>query len=191
MTNLPSGSQVLLARHLGYGATTVSVDLSAREPRKVTITLPKFVAIMDPVLVMARRNASLDRVGFSQRKKSGNGIFLGPEQIQGMHPNSVSDILRNVRGLRVTYNGMRSSVSSRRGVNSFRNTAGCVRYFLDGSPWLSNSPGDIEGFVSGNEIVAVEVYNSANVPAQYMTEMGTCNTVVLWTRFKIRDMNDK
>jgi len=191
MTNLPSGSQVLLARHIGYGAATVSVDLSPREPRNVTITLPKFVALMDPVLVMARRNASLDRVGFSQRKKSGTGIFLGPEQIERMHPNSVSDILRNVRGLRVTYNGMHSSVSSRRGINSFRNTPGCVRYFLDGVPWLSNTPGDIESFVSGNEVVAVEVYNSANTPAQYMTEMGTCTTIVLWTRFKVRDIDDK
>lgn len=191
MTNLPSGSQVLLARHIGYGAATRSVDLSAREPRNVTITLPKFVALMDPVLVLARRNASLDRVGFTQRKRSGTGIFLGPEQIERIHPNSVSDILRNVRGLRVTYSGMRPSVSSRRGINSFRNSPDCVRFFLDGIPWLSNTPGDIESFVSGNEVVAVEAYNSANIPAQYMTEMGTCTTIVLWTRFKVRDIDDK
>src|SRR3984893_9271590 len=46
--NLPSGTHVLLARHLGFGAETVPVDLSAREPKQVTMKLPKFVAVIDP-----------------------------------------------------------------------------------------------------------------------------------------------
>ena len=191
MTSVPSGSYVLLARHLGYGAQTVPVDLSSRAPQKVTITLPKFVAIMDPVLVTARRSASLDRVGFNQRRKSGSGYFLGPEQIQRMHPYSVNDILRQVPGLRVIYSGMRSSVSSRRGVSSFRNIPACARYYLDGMSWLSSAPGDIEGFVNGNEVVAVEVYNNANVPAQYAGAMGNCTTILLWTRFAIRDLTER
>lgn len=191
MTKLPSGSHILLARHLGYGAATVPVDLTSREPQKVTITLPRFVAIMDPVLVTARRSAILDRVGFNQRKKSGNGYFVGPEQIQRMHPNSVNDILRQVPGLRVTYSGMRSSVSSRRGRSSFRDIPACVRYFLDGMPWLTTTPGDIEGFVNGNEVVAVEVYNSANIPARYMGGMGNCTTVLLWTHFTLLELNDR
>src|SRR5205085_11337729 len=96
MRNLPSGSHVLLARHLGFGAEVVPVDLSSREPKQVSIKLPKYVAALDPVLVTARRVASLDKVGFSQRKKSGMGYYLGPDQIQAMHPNSLTDILRVV-----------------------------------------------------------------------------------------------
>jgi len=91
----------------------------------------------------------------------------------------------------MTYSGMRSSVSSRRGPSAFRNIPVCVRYFLDGMPWLSNAPGDIEGFVNGNEVVAVEVYNNANVPAQYMGAMGSCTTILLWTRFKIPDLTER
>jgi uncharacterized protein (DUF2141 family) len=60
MQNLPSGSKVLLARHLGFGAETVPVDLSSRHPQRVTIKLAKFVAVMDPVLVTARRMLALD-----------------------------------------------------------------------------------------------------------------------------------
>jgi carboxypeptidase family protein len=191
MTNLPSGSQVLLARHIGYGAATASVDLSAREPRTVTITLPKFVALMDPVLVTARRNVILDAVGFNQRKKAGNGYFVGPERIASIHPNSVNDIFRQVPGLRVEYSGMHSSVRQRRGVDSFRNLPPCVRYFLDGVPWLTTTPGDIEGFVNGNEVVAVEVYNSATVPARYMGGMGNCITALIWTHFKMLELKEK
>src|SRR4051812_37812827 len=69
ITELPSGSHVLLARHLGFGAETVPVDLSSRAPSQVSIKLPKFVAALDPVVVTAKRVAGLDKVGFNQRMK--------------------------------------------------------------------------------------------------------------------------
>jgi len=190
MTNLPSGSQVLLARHLGYGAATAAVDLSARAPQKVTITLSKYVALMDPVLVVARRNASLDKVGFNQRKKGANGYFLGPEQLQQIHANYLTDIFRRIPGLRVSGNGFNEVVSSSRGSTSLAN-GGCVRFYLDDMPWLSTSAGDINSFVNGSEVVGVEVYSGASTPARYTRGMSACTTVVLWTRFKIRDVREK
>ncbi len=190
MTKIPSGSHVLLARHLGYGAATAAVDLSVRQPQRVTITLPKYVAIMDPVLVTARRKASLDRVGFNQRKKSGAGYYLGPDQLQNLHPNYLTDILRQVPGLRVTTVGFDQVVQSSRGVGSLVG-GDCVQYVVDDMPWLSTQPGDINNFVNGNEVVAVEVYHG-NAPPQYTRSMmGDCVTIVLWTRFKIRDLKEK
>ncbi len=186
LRNLPSGSHVLLARHLGFGAETVPVDLSSREPKKVTIKLPKFVAIIDPVVVTARRAASLDKVGFSRRKKSGFGYYLDPEQIQRMHPNYLTDILRQVPGLRISYTPQGEVVSSSRGVTSFSNS-GCVQYYVDDMPWQSAMPGDINNFVNGSEVVGVEVYQGTNTPAQYSRAMQDCTTIVVWTKFKIRD----
>ncbi|MDQ2942686.1 MAG: Plug and carboxypeptidase regulatory-like domain-containing protein [Candidatus Dormibacteraeota bacterium] len=190
MKNLPSGSRVLLARHLGYAAETVPVDLTAREPQKVTIKLPKYVAIMDPVLVTARRSASLDRVGFNQRKKFGNGYYLGPEQLQQIHANYLTDIFRRVPGLRVQSSGFDDVVTSSRGVGSLSG-GDCVQYFVDDMPWMSVSPGDINNFVTGSEVVAVEVYPGPSAPAQYTRGLGGCVTIVLWTRFKIRDLKER
>ncbi len=190
MTNLPSGSHVLLARRLGYGAATAPVDLTAREPQKVIIKLPKYVAIMDPVLVTARRNASLDRVGFSQRKRSGFGYYLGPEQLQRIHANNLTDILRRVPGLRVTYNGRDEVVTSSRGVGSLSG-GDCVQYVVDDMVWLSTAPGDINNFINGSEIVAVEVYHGPMVPVQFTRGRSGCVTIVLWTRFKIRDLKER
>ena len=116
LRNLPSGSQMLLARHLGFGAETVPVDLSSREPKQVTIKLPKYVAVIEPVIVRARHIASLDKVGFTARQKSGAGYFLDPDQIQRMHPQRLTDILRNVPGLRIGYTNQGEVVSSTRGV---------------------------------------------------------------------------
>ena len=181
MRNLPSGSRVLLARHLGFGAETVPVDLSSHKEQRVTITLPKYVAVMDPVLVTARRVAALDKVGFNDRHKSGTGYYIGPDRLEKMHAIDVTDILRTVPGLRVSYGPNGETVSSSRGIGD-----SCVQYYLDDMPFTELEPGDINHFVTGGEVVAVEVYQGPNAPPQFTRGGGGCTTIVLWTRFKIR-----
>jgi hypothetical protein len=61
-----------------------------------------------------------------------------------------------------------------------------VRYFLDDIPYTEMTPGDINQFVTGHEVVAVEVYQEASTPPQYVHPGTSCTTIVLWTRFKIR-----
>jgi hypothetical protein len=184
--NLPSGSQVLLARHLGFGAETVPVDLSAREPKRVSMKLPKFVAIIDPVVVTARRAGTLEKMGFNRRQKSGMGYFLDQEQIQRLRPNRLTDILRTVPGLRVTYSNGEEVVASSRGAVTFSG-GDCVQYYLDDMLWQSAQPGDINQFVNGSEVVAAEIYQASSVPAQYSRGMQSCTTIVLWTRARVRD----
>jgi hypothetical protein len=186
MRNLPSGTHVLLARHLGFGAETVPVDLSSRESKQVTIKLPKFVAVLEPVTVTARRQGSLDKVGFNQRMKSGLGFYMGPDQIQAMHPNYLTDILRRVPSLRIVSTPTGDVVTSSRGVTSLTSSP-CVQYYVDDMPWMSATPGDINNFVNGNEVVGVEVYAGPGAPAQYTRAGQDCTSVVLWTKFKIRD----
>ncbi|MGH7602462.1 MAG: carboxypeptidase regulatory-like domain-containing protein [Gemmatimonadaceae bacterium] len=183
MTKLPSGSHVLLARHLGFGAQTVAVDLSPQAAQKVTIKLPKFVAEIAPVIVNAKRPGSLDKVGFTQRQKSGMGYYIGPEQLQNSHPQYLTDVLRRVPSLRVSSTQEGDVVSSNRNPTG----GGCVQYFVDDMPWQSATPGDINQFVNASEVVAVEVYQGTNTPGQYITGMNDCTTIVLWTKFKIRD----
>ena len=135
----------------------------------------------------ARRTAALDKVGFNSRMKSGQGFYLNPDQIQQMHANYLTDILRRVPSLRVSYSPTGDVVTSSRGVTSLSGNAGCVQYYVDDMPWMSATPGDINNFVNGNEIVAAEVYAGPGAPAQYTRGMENCTIVVLWTRFKIRD----
>src|SRR5438445_6838490 len=186
MRNLPSGSHVLLARHLGFGAETVPVDLSSREPKQVAIKLPKYVAMLDPVVVTARRQASLDKVGFTQRQRSGQGYYLGPDQLQSIHANYLTDILRRVPSLKIVSTPTGDVVTSSRGVSSFGSDP-WVQYYLDDMPWMSAAPGDVNQFVYGNEGAAVGVFAGTGVPAQYTRGMQDCTTVLLWTKFKIRD----
>jgi hypothetical protein len=180
LRNLPSGSRVLLARHLGYAAQMQPVDLSSHEQLRVTIKLPKYVAVMDPVLVTARRTAALDKVGFGQRRKSAYGYFIGPEQLEKMHPFYITDILRMVPGLRTVPGPHGDAVVSTRDITG----GGCVLYYVDDMLFTEMEPGDVNNFVNGGEVAAVEVYQSGTAPPQYSRGMGACTTIVLWTRFK-------
>ena len=180
MRNLPSGSRVLLARHLGYAAQIAQVDLSSHEQAHVTIKLPKYVAVMDPVLVTARRTAALDKVGFGQRRKSANGYFVGPEQIERMHPFYVTDVLRMVPGIQVVHTRTGEAVRSSHDVGR----PSCVQYYVDDMPFTELEPGDANNFMNGGEIVAVEVYQPGMAPAQYTRALNACVTILLWTKFK-------
>jgi hypothetical protein len=181
MRNLPSGTHNILARHLGYAVQVATVDLNSRETQHVTLKLPKYVAVMDPVLVTARRNIALDKVGFNMRKKGAAGYFLDADRISRMHPFYVSDILRQVPGLRVS-----SGPHGEQIVSSTRDFRNCVQYWVDDVPFNELEPGEVNNFVNGSEIVAAEVYQSGFAPVQYARAGSDCTTIVLWTRFKVR-----
>jgi hypothetical protein len=67
---------------------------------------------------------------------------------------------------------------------------GCVNYYVDGTPWQTLQPGDIDSYVRPAEIVAVEVYHGSQTPPQYTPPgQGGCATIVVWTVAKIRPDN--
>jgi len=181
LRKLPSGSKVLLVRHVGFAAETIPVDLSSREEKRVKVKLSRFVEMMDPVLVKARRTAGLDKVGFNQRRKTGLGFYIGPEQLANARPRVLSDILRQVPSLRVSYGVHGDVISSARGM-----TSGCMQYYLDDAPYVEFRPGDVNRFVTASEVRAVEVYHGPETPAQYARAGATCTTIVIWTRWKVR-----
>ncbi|MBA3467077.1 MAG: carboxypeptidase regulatory-like domain-containing protein [Gemmatimonadaceae bacterium] len=186
LTGVPAGTHVILARHLGYGAASVPVDLVGREPKRVTIDLPKYVPMMDPVFVSARRNRSLDQVGFNERKRSGGGRYVTREEIERSNPTYLSDILRRVSGLKVEYEDGREVIRSSRGTTGFSSEA-CVQYYVDDMPWQSMTPGDVNDYVTVGEVMGIEVYTDATVPARYMKGGEVCTTIVVWTRMRIRE----
>lgn len=181
MRNVPSGTRVLLIRHVGFVAQVVPVDLSSRVERQVKVTLPKFVELLDPVLVSARRAASLENVGFTRRRKDGAGFFIGPEQLETQRYAFLSDILRQVPSLRVSYGAHGDIVMPARGV-----TSGCVQYYLDKAPYVEMTLGDVNRFVAAREIVAIEVYDPISTPVEYVRSGSDCTTILIWTRIRIR-----
>ena len=177
--NLRSGTHTVAVRRLGFEPAEVAVTLHARAPTDVIVKLGEFVAVLDTVRINATRERALDRVGFTRRKQIGTGYYMSPEQIS----NRVSDDLPTLLSMapmlrRVNNSGKTVLVGRPRGADY-----GCVSYFVDGDPWIGE---DIEDFIRSDEIAAIEVYSSNFAPLQFRRATEDCETVVIWTKSKMR-----
>jgi hypothetical protein len=179
---LPSGTQALVVRQLGFEPVEMPVELSGRAPRTVTVTMSKPARVLDPVAVTATANAVKDQVDFDRRKKIGFGYFMDTKDIDDRQATRVTDLFRSVPSLRVVPAGMDYVVESARDAQG-----GCVRYVVDGSPYQSLFPGDVDRIMPPHDLAAIEVYTGSNTPAEFQgAGSSSCTTVVMWSKFKFR-----
>lgn len=130
----------------------------------------------------------LARTGFYDRlqrsvKGAGSGDFITPEELSVRNPSSVSDVLRGRRSISV---GRSRNSAARWPVVYGR--GGCVMEVLvDGKRMTRgadgpNGYGYVDDLVSGREVLAVEIYPSAqSTPGEIAPLGGACGTVVIWT----------
>ena len=183
LDSLPSGTQALTVRKLGYGAEEVAVELSSTTPLTTTITLGDAVPVLATVRVEAAQDKALSDIGYLQRKQGAIGHFYDGNQIN--HESiSFSDVMRIDPSLRISPSGDgRTYVIT----DSRSASNGCVNYYVDNSPWPSMSPGDIDNVIQPSEIVAIEVYHGSETPPQYTTPgQSGCATIVVWTVARVR-----
>jgi hypothetical protein len=183
LANAPSGTQLLMVRRLGYTPSETPVNLSSRQPQTVAVRLEKYIPVMAPVLVTARRDRALQDVGFVQRQKSGMGHYITADQIARRSAFQLTDILRTVPGLTMTTVNGQTEISSTRSTGT---SGSCTRFVVDGFPWTSVSgSGDVNDFVNPREVSAIEVYQAEETPAEFMQAGQQCTTIVIWTKTKI------
>ena len=185
LTGLRTGTRGLSVRRLGFTSKELPVEVSGSNVNRVSVTLERYVAILDEVRVTAIRDIGLQRVGFSDRQRGRFGKFIGPSEIEQRRPQRLSTLLETVPSLR-----MGTNAEGKRYVTGRHN--GCVAYFVDGFRWSSTDPTDIQmspdAFLSGAELGAVEVYDELSAPAEYIrysNRGAPCAVVVIWTKFKL------
>jgi hypothetical protein len=183
LDSLPSGTQAIQVRKLGYAASEVPVELSANAPAKTTVVLGDFVPTLATMKVEAARDKALADIGYLSRKQTGMGFFMDGDQIN--HASlAFSDVMRMAPGLRIvpSGDGRTSVITDSRSAGN-----GCVNYYVDGTLWQTMTAGDIDEFVRPDELVAVEVYHGSSTPPQY-TPAGQsgCATIVAWTVARVR-----
>jgi hypothetical protein len=181
LDSLPSGTQTVVVRQIGFAPEEQPVELSTRAPARVTVTMARAAQVLAPVVVTEDANAGLEKVGYVQRKRSGFGYFMTGDEVQKRAPTILTDVFRQIPGLRVVPSGSDYVVESSRNA-----MGGCVRYWVDGSMWEAVFPGDVDRLVPPWEIAAMEVYNGTSVPAQFtMAGSSSCAAVVIWTKTRV------
>lgn len=183
LTGLPSGTQSVVVRQIGFAPEERAVELSTRGPARVEIAMTRPATMLSTVVVKADRDVGLERVGYAQRKKIGGGYHVDGDDIQKRAPTMLTDLFRTIPGLRVVPagNGIDYRIESTR-----QATNNCVKYWVDGAPFEAVFPGDIDRLLPINEIAAVEVYNGVSVPPQFqMAGQTACAAIVMWSKTRV------
>ena len=166
---LPPGTQMVEARHLGYGMARAAVELRDGRTAEQPLHLTRVVTL-DSIRVLARRTLYAE---FERHRSSPFGKFMDEDAIARRNPFETSDLLRMAPGFRVMGSGFDAQVVSARTTN-FGNTSCPVNVVINGIP---NQ--DINT-VHPSEIAAIEMYRSpAGAPLEYQSG---CGLVVIWTK---------
>lgn len=201
------GTQSVLVRRLGYQPVEVVVSVTSQPSALLTVTLDEFVPIIESVVIEARHNAALERVGFARRRHYGLGRYYEAKDIE--HVTSLENFFKTIPVLNrrmgiplaQTSPGRSQDIIDVRdapspGGNNRTNarprladasagaaggeSGSCRATFVDG---VKVSETD---FLMPNEVAAIEVYSPTMTPSEFRGLYATCATVVIWTDWKLR-----
>jgi hypothetical protein len=183
LDGVPSGTQLLRVRKIGYSAAAQAVEIGGDAP-PVTVAMADYVPSMPTVVTRSNRNRDLQATGFTKRRERGVGFFLEGDQID-RGPPTLGEALRMIPGLTIGTDAQNQRTQKTL-IMSSRDTRTCVRYVVDGA-LFQEVGGEIEKVVRPSQLEALEMYTPANVPMEFAgASRGRCNVLVLWTNHKIR-----
>jgi hypothetical protein len=188
LDSLPSGTQAIEVRKLGYSVAEAAVELSSTSPASATITMTDAAPMLETMRVEATADKALSDLGYLSRKNSGMGFYMDGKMINH-DAVTFSDVMRVAPGLRIspTGNGRDYVIQDSRIAQG-----GCVNFYVDGNEWQEMTPGDIDQYVRPDEVVAVEVYHASNAPPQFQKPgQSSCAAIVVWTQAKVSTMSKK
>ena len=169
---LPDGRHGLTITIEGYSTVEATLRIDGPGAVDVRVQMVPVDFALDPVIAVAVRRTHLERVGFYERLRFGDGHFITREELDHHAPTHVSDILRGVPGVRVLPGIARANQVLLRG--------NCVpRVVLDGL--LLNGPVDVDALVPTIDVEGIEIYHGASAPILYTGET-TCGVIMLWSR---------
>lgn len=180
ISGLAPGPRAVRVRRLGYLPLKASVTLRPDAVENRDFVLLKLPSALDATLVQ-RPDGELrgDFARFTERRRSGVGVFIDRAAIDRSKVSATIDIMRAVAGFRVrhTKNGGEALVSLASGAPATR--LECVpHFFVDGVPY---TPADGLGDFDPEMLEAIEAYGPGlAAPAPFGA--GDCSSIVVWLR---------
>ena len=165
------GVYVMQARALGYAPGSWVIELADHETLTVAIELEATPIPLAGITVEAP-TAQRGMAGFNLRRAARRGIYVTEEDIKRVNPARLSDLLRNVAGVRLIcrYSGCR--------VRMARNDCQ-PDFFLDGLS--ANNSTFLEMPVVG--ITGIEIYRTiTETPVDFLRGTNNCGTIAIWTK---------
>jgi hypothetical protein len=195
LPDMRPGSFLVTVTSLGYASLTSLVGLGESSVA-LEMMLPSEPIGLEPVVVEASTdfNASLDGVGFYERRGQGIGAFFDRADIERANPGIPSDLVRFIPGVERTANDLSGapiySADSRRGFAGFEPQA----FTRAGDPVAADCqmPIFVDGAMYGyagmldtlpiESIEAIEVYSGVSrIPIEFNVADRNCGLLLVWT----------
>src|SRR5688572_8151448 len=163
--DLPSGTQVIEVRRMGYLLAQQSVELRGGRSVAQDVQMRRIVTL-DSVQILAQRSRYHD---FEFNRRANRfGKFFTIDSIQKRHPLYVSDLFRTVPGFRVAGFGLDAVVVSSRGVTSLQGSGTCSATVV-----IDGMQGQEVNLIHPDDVGAMESYRPGEpAPAQYNNRCG-------------------
>lgn len=174
--SLAAGRYVLQAKAIGYSVGSRVVELRDGDTHEALFELDRLAEVLDTVVVRRSQTFAEARLrAFERRRASGRGYFITAAQIEEQRPRDLSDLLRNVPGVRLTCRGAaRCTVRMARAPQECR-----PDFVVDGFPATNST--SVEMSLVG--VIGIEVYRTlSETPMEFLRADNTCGTIVIWTR---------
>ena len=182
LTELPSGTQSLEARAIGFVPVARTITLSATKPLRYDIRFDSAARILQTVEVRGKVLYDRSTEEFNKLKKRGFGYFVDRDMIERRQPFNTTDLLRTAPGVSV-YSGSGPGSGTRIQIRGVGNFQGCQPgLVIDGMPLGRESTGDLDFLARPEDIAGIAVYRGpSEVPVEYASE-GSCGLIQVWTR---------
>ncbi|HSU15313.1 TonB-dependent receptor plug domain-containing protein [Longimicrobium sp.] len=179
--------ETVVVRRIGYGDARREV---AAGPASVDVALEPSPVALNGVSASSRRmpmSPPLQR--FYARMEHGRGSFLTREQIDRRKPRRLTDLFREIPGVRVasTSRGdrlvMTGATPAMYRVDPRWEAGDCpVQYYLDGVSYQPDFAG-VPNDVRPDEVEGIEVYRRlSEVPVEFRRPGAECGVVVIWLK---------
>ncbi len=171
LTRLPSGTQVVEVRQLGYRIERRAVELRAERTVVENISLGRAV-MLDSIAVIATRLRYADFE--SRRKYTMRGTFIDPAEVdrRRQYASNVSDMVRESPGYVVAGQGSTAIVVK----------GGCTLLVVIDHDMKFRTVND----VAPSDVGAIELYpDKLSAPSRFRKEMdlrGLCGALQIWTK---------
>jgi len=182
LPNVPDGTRRLTFRSPGLAQRHIQITAQEGQSALMLVTLRVAPAVVVQVDGPPPDSRLTD---FRQRRRQGNGTFFDRAEIERRNPRVLSDLLRNVPGVRLeNFQGGLRYVSGR--FRSLSPEAGSgngacdMMIYLNGQPFPSDA-GTSDARIRVTEILAVEVYVAAgSVPREFAGTNAACGVILIW-----------
>ena len=182
LLNLVPGLVFVRVRKIGFFSEYF--PLQTESGRVATLTVRLRPASGAPTLarVEVRADARRDSrmVGFYDRKRLGNGVFVEREEILRRNASGVTDVLRGRNGVNVIRDSGNNPTLFGRNLTG----AGyCAMGVLIDGVFINTNGIGIDQIANVQDVRAIEVYKTGpSVPAEFQRRETDCGAVLLWTR---------